>query len=1032
GRGIKRKLEPEKRPGLGETYAGKVREVTWRQLPERAPYRGLLRLGELVRPSQQVCVLARTWVRAEAETEALLFTGVRGEMKIWHDGESLFQTKKEHSFEPESFAVPITLHEGWNEITLKAGTGDMRLEFAARLAERENGRPLHLEDSATPPEGVEPAKLSAKKPRTSGTDARPGAWASVKDAEDAEGLYRRSLMEWLFEMMPNSERPGAETATAAAALAPTNLKLLWHKAMTRRPTTAVSAEVDINPWLHTLDEIRAVRSDLPAEWMARAIHEYRNKDANAKALEITDQLLELRPEHIQAASLRAAILENEGQEAIAASRMRELATNPKLLYYPNLAASVWPTLPLSDPMRGRIMHALAAEYEDSEALYRIAWDRRLKEGEHDPADWLDQLSFRRKSRPWSVAVMYPTAVQLLDNGHPERALDLVQEGLKLAPEEPELHKLKARALLTQGKTELAVASLETALELDFSDTDDERLLEFLRDSGTEAFHEEFRLPLDTILGRTEGVNADTGVSREILSRQLVVEVNPDGTANRYRRLVQRVLNEKGARDLDRVPFWTNGDQDLRVLKADVRRADGTLDPARTGRGPSLFIDLPPLEPGDIVDLEWRIDDLRPTFFGNYFGLSESFTPDLTLPVAESEIVVIVPQELPLRFHTKNLEGGFASEHLEEALPDGRTRHTFRAKGIEPMRGETLMPPLEEIAPTVQASSYESWEEMGAWWWNLIEEEIRSSPEMREKVVELTEGKATPEEKLRAIYDFVVTDIRYNAWEFGVHGYQPYSAEVIFSRGFGDCKDKAILMRAMLAEADIEAYPVLIRAEGRRPDEDHELALVEHFNHCIAYIPEQEGLDAQFLDGTARHHPLEVLPNMDRGAKVLVVKPDGVEQKVISFPRSEENRVVREVEVDLIEETGAAVTLTRRSSGSSDPEDRGRFSAGDEERQERAEALFARRFGSAVGPVSYETSEVENLETPVQIVLRGRPESFGKEIKGGRELPSCLQQMNLLQSLAGEPTRTTDLLLDVPRSVQTKMIYQIGENARGRS
>ena len=47
---------------------------------------------------------------------------------------------------------------------------------------------------------------------------------------------------------------------------------------------------------------------------------------------------------------------------------------------------------------------------------------------------------------------------------------------------------------------------------------------------------------------------------------------------------------------------------------------------------------------------------------------------------------------------------------------------------DPRKVERLMPPPFEYRPAVQASSYASWNDFGAWWWNLIEEEIQVSPE----------------------------------------------------------------------------------------------------------------------------------------------------------------------------------------------------------------------------------------------------------------------------------------------------------------
>jgi cellulose synthase operon protein C len=122
-----------------------------------------------------------------------------------------------------------------------------------------------------------------------------------------------------------------------------------------------------------------------------------------------------------------------------------------------------------------------------------------------------------------------------------------------------------------------------------------------------------------------------------------------------------------------------------------------------------------------------------------------------------------------------------------------------------------MPSPEEFTPEVQVSSYADWDAFTTWWWNLIKDQYDVSDAMRAKLEEILEGKTTDEEKLRAIYDFVVTDVRYVAWEFGVHGYKPYRASAIFDRRFGDCKDKALLINALLSEIGLKGYPVLIRA-----------------------------------------------------------------------------------------------------------------------------------------------------------------------------------------------------------------------------
>ena len=60
-------------------------------------------------------------------------------------------------------------------------------------------------------------------------------------------------------------------------------------------------------------------------------------------------------------------------------------------------------------------------------------------------------------------------------------------------------------------------------------------------------------------------------------------------------------------------------------------------------------------------------------------------------------------------------------------------------------------------------------------------------------------------------EFVQQDIRYVGIELGIGGFQPHPAPDVFSHRYGDCKDKATLVRTMLREIGVDSYYVLINA-----------------------------------------------------------------------------------------------------------------------------------------------------------------------------------------------------------------------------
>jgi transglutaminase-like putative cysteine protease len=107
-----------------------------------------------------------------------------------------------------------------------------------------------------------------------------------------------------------------------------------------------------------------------------------------------------------------------------------------------------------------------------------------------------------------------------------------------------------------------------------------------------------------------------------------------------------------------------------------------------------------------------------------------------------------------------------------------------------------------IAPGNSSKSHKSWKDVGAWYYQLASSRRNVTPEIAKKVQELTAGKTSVFEKVRAVGAFAQRDIRYVAIEVGIGGQQPHYAQEIFANKYGDCKDKVTLLSAMLHEAGV--------------------------------------------------------------------------------------------------------------------------------------------------------------------------------------------------------------------------------------
>src|SRR5712671_5916132 len=82
-------------------------------------------------------------------------------------------------------------------------------------------------------------------------------------------------------------------------------------------------------------------------------------------------------------------------------------------------------------------------------------------------------------------------------------------------------------------------------------------------------------------------------------------------------------------------------------------------------------------------------------------------------------------------------------------------------------------------------------------------------EVRAKTDEVVRGAKTEMEKVRAICEYVVRNVRYVSLSFGAGRYQPHAAAEVLANQYGDCKDKHTLFASLLNALGIKAYPALI-------------------------------------------------------------------------------------------------------------------------------------------------------------------------------------------------------------------------------
>jgi hypothetical protein len=129
--------------------------------------------------------------------------------------------------------------------------------------------------------------------------------------------------------------------------------------------------------------------------------------------------------------------------------------------------------------------------------------------------------------------------------------------------------------------------------------------------------------------------------------------------------------------------------------------------------------------------------------------------------------------------------------------------------------------------------------------------------------QVTQGARTPQEQARRLHEWVARNIRYFAVELDVGGYVPRQAEEVLATRYGDCKDHAVVLQALLAAKGIGSVPALLNT---KPLYELPRVPVMDFNHVILFVPEF----GVYLDANSPSVSFGTLPFDDADKPVLLL------------------------------------------------------------------------------------------------------------------------------------------------------------------
>lgn len=292
----------------------------------------------------------------------------------------------------------------------------------------------------------------------------------------------------------------------------------------------------------------------------------------------------------------------------------------------------------------------------------------------------------------------------------------------------------------------------------------------------------------------------------------------------------------------------------------------------------MYFTMPEISPGCIIDYAYSTNNLGHVMQGEFWRQVYFQT---SVPVQFYRFRAHIPKKKELYYVVKGgekLQGtGSRTTGMQPTITENNyTRtYTFEARDVPPLREEYLMPAPQDLASNISLSSLDSWDKLVTWYATLIREQDTITPDIEAKTEELLRGAWSRKEKIRRLYEYVATQIRYLGFELGIWAIKPYPASAVLKEGRGDCKDKTTLLSTMLKHAGIASYPVLISAGDSR-EIVKEVPSLAYFNHMILAVEGEKNDEFLWLDATAETCAFGDFPASDQGRWTLIINPDFLE------------------------------------------------------------------------------------------------------------------------------------------------------------
>ncbi|HEY4220803.1 MAG TPA: transglutaminase domain-containing protein, partial [Myxococcota bacterium] len=886
GKGFLTEYPPENGIDLAAEMKGVVVPVHWRAVPALTRTRAVP-LRDIMSPDKSVAYLA-SWLTAPSKAHAQLVLTTGDPFRVWLNGRLVGEEQKVDALATDGFAIPIDLQAGGNELLVKSANEGGAWTLRARVVDDKGDAIAGLMAQAKPVASAHdgrPAKATvAVLPAVQGDGARALLWRTRVDSH--AGLVREALETARMY----------EKASKASPFA-----ILLVSRLEKRNQEAGKAIDILNRAIGDNDK----EPHAPAALIVDRARFYESKKRWDTAQDDLQSVLARDPNVRSASEVLAKVFEQRrwfvDESRVLDQALARWPTSAALLDDKSMCLTY---RGLRDEKRALDERELALIPGSTRVVERLAFDAQLHDRYADAMRLYDRIALLE---PWSSEADVERAT-IAHEMHDDAGARAFYDSAHARDPDNSTPLTHLGDLAYEGGDKAKALGLwREALARDPSDSDLSVHLDYVAGEGLGDLaklvpaHGDIQKAIVAALGKAPapGSNVINIIDHE------VVEVNADGSSRAVITQVMQAVNQRGRDQLitSEVPRG-----ETRILDAHSITPSGESQEASSiANGTIRFRNL---DVGSITVVQYMTHRGSAGFLPNHYVATWWFS-QIQHDVRDATWILVMPKDRKL---VRDIQG----DVKETVVDDGDKRiRTYRAVDVPPLIPEPNMPPANDLLRRVSVSTLDGWDEYVRWEQALLKDAFRSNPEVDALAAKLLAGASTPHDKIDRLFRYVSKDIRYTQeYETSIAGVKPHACPVVLERGYGDCKDKAVLLILLLRKAGIDAdFAILRTTDAGKVEKD---IPNQQFNHAIVYVRKQPGIEqGYFTDPTTDALDLGNLRSDDQGAVSLVLEPEGPTWHFEDIPYQSSEFERAHVDIKLDPATAKAhVDMSMRGAGAS--------------------------------------------------------------------------------------------------------------------